>query len=402
MPRKAQVLKKKNDAQWHRLKIGGNGDEDDRDVVIKILIGINNDLSVDGLNLRLKEDREDVNNALHEEIDKMPAGIQRLHRPSAVKNLYEIFRDQRATWPVAKREELLLDGKDEGEDEDEGEDAEGEEEEGEEVVEKEKEEREDAEESASEEEEEEKKTEQEEKQDDTSSEEESDSNTDPFDYQSEYVLYNAPVAIIRANDRWKSWEMKLSTFLERPGLGSQQSQNQKWINVEYVRLPYVKKALKQMKLLDAPNSSLWWSWHEPDAIDLDSPKGQIRLRNDWDLARAIWRSFEGHFEDFRGPRREVDSLPREHDLPAFTLVIRDDGPDFGVPLGNVPELEGLFDEEVDMDAKSDADSEGLFTRIWKEISFSQRTTRKKRPRDDESDGSQSSRKRRQMAAPWEL
>jgi len=44
------------------------------------------------------------------------------------------------------------------------------------------------------------------------------------------------------------------------------------------------------------------------------------------LGRAIWRSFEGHFEEFRGPRREIDGLPRDGDLPCFTLIIRKDAP----------------------------------------------------------------------------
>ncbi|KAJ5949478.1 hypothetical protein N7454_001062 [Penicillium verhagenii] len=113
--RAPKLPKMKNDSQWRGLKIAGDHDQEDRDTVIQVLQGINNDLSVDGLNLRKREAREDANNAIHEEIDKMPAGIPRLHRPSAVKNLYEIFRDQRATWSVAKRGDLLLtDGSEDG------------------------------------------------------------------------------------------------------------------------------------------------------------------------------------------------------------------------------------------------------------------------------------------------
>jgi len=80
--------------------------------------------------------------------------------------------------------------------------------------------------------------------------------------------------------------------------------------------------------------------------------------------------------------------------------------DFGVPLGNVPELEGLFDEDKSdtetLLAKSDTKSDYMVTRLWKCISSSQTTSAKKRPRDEESDESQPSGKRRKMAAPWEL
>ncbi|KAJ5809846.1 uncharacterized protein N7503_002064 [Penicillium pulvis] len=434
MSRKAQVPKRKNDAQWHRLKIGDDKDQNYRDAVTMILMGINNDLSVDGLNLRLREAREDVNNAIHEEIDQMPHGIPRLHRPTAVKNLYDIFRDQRTTWPVANREDLLLDG----EDEDSGEEAEGQEEDDEEAPGAEADPDDDSEDendepvrkpylqeadsgvqehhstpkSAS----------------SSSSEEqpeqdkflESDEDLEPFDYQSQYVVYNAQVDIIKAGDRCgsPSWTVNLSHFLERPELECQQTPDQKWINIEYVRFQYIEKALQKMKLLDNPGSSIWWSWQERDNLDWDttnSTKGQVRLNNGWDLGRAIWRSFEGHFEDFRGPRPagEIDSLPRDHDLPLFTLIVRESGPDFGVPLGNVPELEGMFDKEksdtetlfaksdVQTLSKSDIESDYLVTRLWKYISSSQTTSAEKRPRD-ESDESQPSGKRRKMAAPWEL
>ncbi|KAJ6017414.1 hypothetical protein N7451_000793 [Penicillium sp. IBT 35674x] len=420
MPRKAQIPKRKNDAQWHRLKIGDDQDQHYRDAVTMILMGINNDLSVDGLNLRLKEAREDVTNAIHEEIDTMPHGIPRLHRPSAVKNLYDIFRDQRTTWPVANREDLLLDG----EDEDSGEDAEGEEEEEDEEVPGTEEE--DSDDDSEEEDDEpvenpylqEADTEVEQEQESapryassssSSEQPESDGSSkseedpEPFDYQSQYVVYNAQVDIIKAGDCCgsPSWTVNLSHFLARPELECQQTPDQKWVNIEYVRFHYIEKALQKMKLLDKPGSSIWWSWQERDNIDWDatnSTKGQVRLDNGWDLGRAIWRSFEGHFEDFRGPRpvREIDSLPRDHDLPRFTLIIRDNGPGFGVPLGNVPELEGLFDED-----KSDTESDYIVTRLWKYISSSQTTSAEKRPRDDESE-SQPSGKRRKMAAPWEL
>lgn len=324
-----------------------------------ILMGINNDLSADGLNLRLREAREDVNNAIHEEIDKMPHGIPRLHRPSAVKNLYDIFRDQRTTWPVADREDLLLDG----EEKDSGEDAEGEEDDEEvpgaeadpegyseddddEPVEKpylseadsgnesgssmgashkERVQEESAQTSAS------SSSEEEQPEQDESSESAGD--PEPFDYQSQYVVYNAQVDIIKAGDRCgsPSWTVKLSHFLECPELEYQQTPDQKWINIEYVRFQYIEKALKKMNLLDKPGSSIWWSWQERDNLDWDttnSTKGQVRLNNGWDLGRAIWRSFEGHFEDFRGPRPvgDVDSLPRDHDLPCFTLIVRESGP----------------------------------------------------------------------------
>lgn len=360
MPRKAQVPKRKNDAQWHHLKIGDDKDQHYRDAVTMILMGINNDLSVDGLNLRLREAREDVNNAIHEEIDKMPHGIPRLHRPSAVKNLYDIFRDQRTTWPVADRKELLLGG----EDEDSGEDAEGEEDEVEvpgveadpdddsededdEPVEKPYRQEADSEneselstcashkEGVHEEESTHKpassSSEEEQPKQDESSESEEDPET--FDYQSQYVVYNAKVDIIKAGDRCgsPSWTVSLSHFLERPELECQQTPDRKWINIEYVRFQYIEKALKKMNLLDKPGSSIWWSWQERDNLDwntTNSTKGQVRLNNGWDLGRAIWRSFEGHFEDFRGPRPvgDVDSLPKDHDLPCFTLIVRESGP----------------------------------------------------------------------------
>lgn len=80
--------------------------------------------------------------------------------------------------------------------------------------------------------------------------------------------------------------------------------------------------------------------------------------------------------------------------------------DFGVPLGSVPELEGLFDEDKSdtetLLAKSDTKSDYMVTRLWKFITSSQTTTAEKRPRDEESDESQPSGKRRKMAAPWEL
>ncbi|KAJ5631055.1 uncharacterized protein N7484_011155 [Penicillium longicatenatum] len=371
---KSEAADKRNNAQWRRLKIGGHENQLYRAAVTNILMGINDDLSVDGLDLESREGREDVNNAINEEIERMPHGIPDLNRRTALKNLYEIFRDQHTTWPVAERAQLLLDGEDEtSEDEEEGEEV-----------------------SSS-----------------ASSVESSDSDSN-FDYQSELVLYNAPVNIIKAANgpSGTSWKVNLSTFLERPDLARQQSPNQKWINVQFVRFPYIEKALHQMNLLDAPGSSLWWSWHEPEEIDLGSTKGQIRISNGWDLARAIWRSFEGHFEDFRGPRPDdsVDELPREHDLPSFTLVIRENAPDFGVPLGDVPELEGLsFGDDVDeganhIKARSGRKlaSEEDYSDLAKLISSSERTTAEKRPRDDESDENQSSGKRRQMSAPWEL
>lgn len=97
----------------------------------------------------------------------------------------------------------------------------------------------------------------------------------------------------------------------------------------------------------------------------------------------------------------------------LSWMITDVYADFGVPLGNVPELEGMFDEDksdaethsarsdTQTLSKSDTESEYIVTRLWKYISSSQTTSAEKRPRD-ESDESQPSGKRRKMAAPWEL
>lgn len=337
MPRKAQVAKRKNDAQWHRLKIGDDDDQHYRDCVITILMGIDNDLSVDGLNLRLREAREDVNNAIHEEIDKMPHGISRLHRPSAVKNLYEIFRDQRLTWPVAEREELLLDDQDEDSDEDAEKDYEpvnmpcceeavsgNETESGSDMSASQKgvvQQQESAPSTASSSSEEE----QEANQDDIS---ETGEDPETFDYQSKYVIYNAQVDIVKAGDRSgdPSWTVSLSHFLSCPELECQQSPDQHWIDIQYVRFSFIEKALKKMKLLDEPDSSIWWSFLARGDLDWRSTKDQVRLKNDWDLGRAVWKSFEGHFENFRGPRREDDKVPRDDHLPRFTLVIWKDAP----------------------------------------------------------------------------
>lgn len=109
----------------------------------------------------------------------------------------------------------------------------------------------------------------------------------------------------------------------------------------------------------------------------------------------------------------MDQVSTARDFFCLSWIITDVFADFGVPLGNVPELEGMFDEEksdaetlfaksdTQTLSKSDTESEYMVTRLWKYISSSQTTSAEKRPRD-ESDGSQPSGKRRKMAAPWEL
>ncbi|KAJ5637941.1 hypothetical protein N7490_007820 [Penicillium lividum] len=314
MPR-APAPKLKNDAHWNRLKIGAVKHQKERDVVIQILMGINDDLSVDGLNLRTKDGREDVHNSIHEEIENMPAGIPRLHRPTAVKNLYEIFRDQRAGWPVAQREELI--------DEDNSSSKDEQEELKVPISNAEVAPEQDSEESASEEEEEEAEADDENSEEDDEQEEEGKELFNfPFNFQSEYVLYNCLVTIVKANEPKSRWQTKLSAFLEDHPFHIQQSPDLNWIDMRYLRFSYLCKDLNGIDWLDSPDGSVWWSWDTFEEVDLESTKGQARLGCDWDFGRAVWKGFEGKWNILKGPHDGPFDVDIENS-PLFTIIIRD-------------------------------------------------------------------------------
>ncbi|KAJ5777788.1 hypothetical protein N7520_001034 [Penicillium odoratum] len=273
-------------------------------------MGINDDLSIDGLYLRTKDGREDVHNSIYEEIENMPAGIPRLHRPTAVKNLYEIFRDQRAGWPVTKREELI--DEDDSSSEDEQEELKVP------ISNSEVASEQDSEESASEEEE----ADIEISEEDDEQEEDKESFNFPFNFQSEFVLYNCLVTIVKANEPKSRWQTKLSAFLEDHPFHFQQSPDLNWIDMRYLRFSCLCKALNRIDWLDSPHSNVWWSWDTFDEVDLESTTGQARLGCDWDFGRAVWKGFEGKWKILKGPHDGPFNVDIEKS-PLFTIIIRD-------------------------------------------------------------------------------
>lgn len=140
-----------------------------------------------------------------------------------------------------------------------------------------------------------------------------------FKWTSKLVVANALVTVVDASAPKTEFTLGLSRMLVTPEIPRWISPDRNWIDVAGLSMARIQPLIVLYDALRR-GASIWWSPRPIEETNINSPKGQILLRNDNDFACAVWYSLPRHL---RGPQT-ADSKPYGvRESPRFTIILRE-------------------------------------------------------------------------------